>query len=60
MANWLPNKGILELLDAVAAVPAGTLRLHFAGDERTDTAYGRRVIRRMRDLSEPGRPAWAL
>ena len=60
VANWLPNKGILELLDAVAAVPAGTLRLHFAGDERTDTAYGRRVSRRMRDLSEPGRAAWAL
>ena len=52
VANWLPNKGILELLDAVAAVPAGTLRLHFAGDERTDTAYGRRVSRRMRDLSD--------
>jgi glycosyltransferase involved in cell wall biosynthesis len=33
-------------------VPAGTLRLHFAGGERTDTAYGRRVIRRMRDLPD--------
>jgi glycosyltransferase involved in cell wall biosynthesis len=51
VANWLPNKGILELLDAVAAVPAGTLRLHLAGDERPGTAYGQRVIRRIADLS---------
>lgn len=52
VANWLPNKGILELLDAAAALPAGTLRLHFAGDERTDKAYGQRVIRRIGDLSD--------
>ncbi|MGN6171902.1 MAG: glycosyltransferase family 4 protein [Streptosporangiaceae bacterium] len=52
VANWLPNKGILELLDAAAALPAGTLRLHFAGAERTDTAYGQRVIRHIGDLSD--------
>jgi glycosyltransferase involved in cell wall biosynthesis len=52
VANWLPNKGILELLDAVAAVPAGTLRLHLAGDERPGTAYGQRVIYRIGDLSD--------
>ena len=51
VASWLPNKGILELLDAAAALPAGTLRLHLAGDERTGTAYGQRVIRRIGDLS---------
>jgi glycosyltransferase involved in cell wall biosynthesis len=51
VANWLPNKGILELLDAVAAVPAGTLLLHLAGDERPGTAYGQRVIRRIGDLA---------
>src|SRR6266581_7318698 len=49
VANWLPNKGILELLDAAAALPADTLRLHLAGDERTDTAYGQRVTRRIGD-----------
>ena len=53
MANWLPNKGILELLDAAAALPAGLLRLHFAGDERAHTAYGQRVIHRIGEL--PGR-----
>ncbi len=52
VANWLPNKGILELLDAAATLPPGTLRLHLAGDERTDTAYGQRVIRRVGGLSD--------
>jgi glycosyltransferase involved in cell wall biosynthesis len=52
VANWLPNKGILELLDAVAALPAGLLRLHLAGDERRDTPYGQRVIRRIGALSD--------
>jgi glycosyltransferase involved in cell wall biosynthesis len=52
VANWLPAKGILELLDAVAALPDGTLRLHLAGDERADTSYGQQVIRRLGDLSD--------
>ncbi len=52
VANWLPNKGILELLDAVAALPAGTMRLHLAGDERAETPYGQRVIRRISRLSD--------
>ncbi len=52
VANWLPNKGIIELLNAVATLPAGMLSLHLAGDERTDTAYGQRVIRRLCDLSD--------
>jgi glycosyltransferase involved in cell wall biosynthesis len=52
VANWLPNKGILELLNAVATLPPGTLRLHLAGDERADTPYGQRVNRRLDDLSD--------
>jgi glycosyltransferase involved in cell wall biosynthesis len=52
VASWLPNKGILELLDSVAALPAGLLRLHLAGDERADTPYGQRVIRRIAGLSD--------
>ena len=53
VANWLPNKGILELLDAASALPPGLLRLHLAGDEQ---AYGLRAagdLRRTGDL--PGR-----
>ena len=53
VANWFPNKGILELLDAAAALPPGMLRLHLAGDERGGTAYGQQVIRRIGGL--PGR-----
>jgi glycosyltransferase involved in cell wall biosynthesis len=52
VANWLPNKGILELLDAVAVLPAGTLRLHLAGNERADTSYGQRVLRRIAALPD--------
>lgn len=47
VANWQPRKGILELLDAVAALPAGTARLHLAGDETIDPAYAARVHRRL-------------
>jgi glycosyltransferase involved in cell wall biosynthesis len=36
VANWLPNKGILELLEAVAALPPHEVTLHLAG--RTDVA----------------------
>ena len=47
VANWLPNKGILDLLDAVALLPPGHATLHLAG--RTDVAprYGRRVRERI-------------
>ncbi len=52
VANWLPNKGILELLDAVARLPAGTVRLHLAGDERAGSPYGERVMRRLGQLRD--------
>jgi glycosyltransferase involved in cell wall biosynthesis len=52
VASWLPNKGILELLDAVAMLPAGTLRLHLAGDEHSGTPYNERVIRRLSELRD--------
>jgi glycosyltransferase involved in cell wall biosynthesis len=47
VANWLPNKGILELLDAVAALPPQYVTLHLAG--RTDVApkYSSAVQRRI-------------
>ena len=52
VANWLPNKGILELLEASSVLPAGTLRLHLAGDERPDTPYGQQVARRTAELAD--------
>lgn len=52
VASWLPNKGILELLDAVATLPAGTLRLHLAGDEQAGTPYHDRVTGRLGELHD--------
>jgi glycosyltransferase involved in cell wall biosynthesis len=46
IGNWLPNKGILELLEAVAALPAGDLTLHLVGRTDVDARY----TSRLRDL----------
>ena len=43
VANWLPNKGILELLDAFERLPAGALSLHLVGRDDVDPRYARRV-----------------
>src|SRR6266571_1142197 len=50
VGNWVPRKGILELLEAVARLPPGTVRLHLAGDEQADPAYAARVRRRLARL----------
>jgi glycosyltransferase involved in cell wall biosynthesis len=50
IANWLPRKGIVELLEAFAALPADVATLHLAGDDAADPRYAARVRRR---LSEP-------
>jgi glycosyltransferase involved in cell wall biosynthesis len=47
VGNWVPRKGILDLLEAVARLPPGTVRLHLAGDEQADPAYAARVRRRL-------------
>ena len=50
VSNWYPNKGVLELLEAVAALPAGDATLHLAGRDDVDADYGAQVRRR---LAEP-------
>ena len=40
VSNWYPNKGLLELLDAVAALPAGDATVHLAGRDDVDADYG--------------------
>jgi glycosyltransferase involved in cell wall biosynthesis len=55
VANWLPRKGVLDLLDAVAALPDGVARLHLAGDEDADPAYAARVRRRLGEPDLAGR-----
>jgi glycosyltransferase involved in cell wall biosynthesis len=49
VGNWLPNKGVLELLEAVAALPAGHLTLHLAGRADVDPQYTARVQARLRE-----------
>ena len=47
VGNWLPRKGILELLAAVALLPDEIVTLHLVGDAGMRGAYARRVRRRL-------------
>jgi glycosyltransferase involved in cell wall biosynthesis len=47
VANWLPRKGILELLEAVARLPDNLVTLHLVGDTATPGRYARRVRSRI-------------
>ena len=55
VANWLPRKGILELLEAFARVPADAGTLHLAGDESADSHYAARVLARLAQSDLTGR-----
>lgn len=55
VANWLPRKGILELLEAVARLPDELVTLHLAGDEQADPAYGPQVSERLVQADLVGR-----
>jgi glycosyltransferase involved in cell wall biosynthesis len=47
VANWLPRKGILELLEAFARLPGDAGTLHLAGDESAEARYATRVRSRL-------------
>jgi glycosyltransferase involved in cell wall biosynthesis len=49
VANWIPRKGILDLLDAMSRLPHDAATLHLVGDDVADTVYGDRVRARLRD-----------
>lgn len=51
VGNWMPRKGILDLLEAVARTPPDSATLHFVGDTQADRGYGRRVRQRLEDRS---------
>jgi glycosyltransferase involved in cell wall biosynthesis len=55
VANWLPQKGILELLEAFARLPDDTATLHLAGDESADSQYAARVRSRLTEVDLAGR-----
>ncbi len=44
VGNWLPNKGVIELLDAVAALPSDHVTLHLVGRTDVDVRYTARVL----------------
>jgi glycosyltransferase involved in cell wall biosynthesis len=43
VANWLPRKGIVEVLEAVAGLPDDVVTLHLVGDTATRGRYARDV-----------------
>ena len=47
VANWLPRKGIVELLEAIAGLPDEVVTLHLVGDTATRGGYARRVRERI-------------
>lgn len=49
VGNWIPRKGILDLLDAFARLPADSATLHLVGDEHVDRRYRERVVARLRE-----------
>jgi glycosyltransferase involved in cell wall biosynthesis len=55
VANWLPQKGIIELLEAFARLPAEAGTLHLAGDESAAPRYAARVRSRLREDDLDGR-----
>ena len=55
VANWLPQKGILELLEALARLPVDAATLHLAGDASADERYASRVRSRLTEADLTGR-----
>jgi glycosyltransferase involved in cell wall biosynthesis len=47
VGNWVPRKGLLTVLEAVAALPSDTVVLHLVGDDGADQAYAERVRARL-------------
>jgi glycosyltransferase involved in cell wall biosynthesis len=47
VANWVPRKGIVQLLEALAQTPPGTATLHLVGRTDLDARYAKRVWRRI-------------
>jgi glycosyltransferase involved in cell wall biosynthesis len=49
VGNWVARKGLLDLLDAVAALPENSVTLHLVGDTEAEPSYARRVRLRLAD-----------
>jgi glycosyltransferase involved in cell wall biosynthesis len=51
VSNWLRNKGIHFLLEALAGLPGKIATLHLVGDDRPDPRYARRL---RAQIADPG------
>lgn len=49
VANWLPNKGIIDLLDAVDRIPTDEVVLHLVGSPELDARYSIAIRSRLED-----------
>jgi glycosyltransferase involved in cell wall biosynthesis len=52
VGNWVARKGIVDLLDAFAWVPAELGRLHLVGDDSIEPTYARIVRRRIAAIAD--------
>jgi glycosyltransferase involved in cell wall biosynthesis len=55
VANWRPNKGVLDLIEALAALSDGDATLHLAGRDDVDRSYASRVRARLTGADVAGR-----
>jgi glycosyltransferase involved in cell wall biosynthesis len=55
VANWYPNKGLLDLLDAVATLPDDDVTVHLAGRDDVDPSHTQRVRARLNAPELAGR-----
>ncbi|MFN2587654.1 MAG: glycosyltransferase family 4 protein [Actinomycetota bacterium] len=52
VGNWVPRKGIVELLDAFAQLDDRAATLHLVGDDHVQARYARRVRRRISTVAD--------
>lgn len=52
VANWIPRKGIVDLVDAFAMLEPHAGTLHLVGDDRADRRYAAAVRRRSERLGD--------
>ena len=55
VGNWVERKGIHNLLEAVARLPADAATLHLAGDDRAEPRYARLLRARLAQADLVGR-----
>jgi glycosyltransferase involved in cell wall biosynthesis len=55
VANWLPNKGIIELVDAISSLPGEDVTLHLAGQTDQVVDYEAAVRARLQQADLTGR-----